>query len=139
MFNKLFVYGTLQKGRPAHCILASAGARFVGAGKVQGILYDRGDFPALVRNGKKNALVAGQVYELGDPEAALRILDEYEEFDPSNVRYSLFIRKRVRIDLAGGSEITAWVYFYNRAVVGSELSRAGQKPGCKGIFRKAGV
>ena len=136
MLNKLFVYGTLQKGRHAHRILNSAGARFVGNGKVRGILYDLLDFPGLVRNRARGKFVAGQIYELKGPDAALRILDEYEEFDPSNVPHSLFIRKQARIYLAGGSEIIAWIYFYNRSVVGRELSRAGRKLGLERTYQR---
>ena len=47
--------------------------------------------------------------------------DEYEGFDPSDPRASLFIRKRRYVQLEDGRRIFCWVYAYNRPV---KLARA---------------
>ena len=122
MLNRLFVYGTLQRGQKAHKVLKSADAKFVSNGKVRGVLHDLGDYPGLLANGNPDSFVPGEVYELSKPETALCILDGYEEFDPLNARYSLFVRKRSHVYLSDGSRILAWVYFYNRPVSRAPVS-----------------
>ena len=56
-----------------------------------------------------------------DPEALLRVLDEYEGFGTSHPQPNEFVRERVRVtldDARGADEaIEAWTYLYNRPVM----------------------
>lgn len=90
----LFVYGTLRSGGDAVGLLR--GCRLAGTGRVAGTLYDLGDYPALVLDGR--GLVEGEVWRC--PADALGRLDEYEGL-PSG----LYARVRVAVD---GTE--CWTY-----------------------------
>jgi pyruvate carboxylase len=69
--------------------------------------------------------IQGEVYHLSDESRALRILDEYEEFEPSRPSRSLFIRKQINVEMDDGSSAEAWVYVYNRSVKRADLIRSG--------------
>jgi gamma-glutamylcyclotransferase (GGCT)/AIG2-like uncharacterized protein YtfP len=112
MKDYLFVYGTLRKdydlklkGR------VSDDMQYVGQGKVGASLYDIGRYPGAVRNAKGDEVI-GDVFLVTDPERVLKILDRYEGI-AADGRPSEFVRKRSRIRLRNGKEVTAWVYWYN--------------------------
>jgi len=57
----------------------------------------------------------GQVFELPDDPEILRRFDEYEGYDPSHPRVSLFVRRKWPVMLKeAGQKVTCWVYTYNR-------------------------
>jgi gamma-glutamylcyclotransferase (GGCT)/AIG2-like uncharacterized protein YtfP len=74
---------------------------------INGEIRDLGEFPGLVA---ANGTVRGELYELTDL-AAFKTLDKYEEFDPSHVKESLFVRRAVRLK---DPDVDCWAYFYNR-------------------------
>lgn len=84
---KLFVYGTLRKGQPAHHLLG--GAELVARARTEACfrLIDMGGYPALVRDG--DCAVAGEIYEI-DPEL-LPELDRYEDVPELYERVTLEI------------------------------------------------
>lgn len=88
---RLFVYGTLLAGEPAHARLA--GARFLGPVRTAPDydLVDFGAYPALVPGGR--SAVTGELYLVD--EATLERLDEFEAVP------DLYFRVRIR--LAAGS------------------------------------
>jgi gamma-glutamylcyclotransferase (GGCT)/AIG2-like uncharacterized protein YtfP len=90
----LFVYGTLRSGGGAAGLLR--GCRMVGTGSVAGTLYDLGDYPALVLDGR--GPVEGEVWRC--PADVLDRLDEYE-----GVPDGLYLRAAVVVD---GTE--CWTY-----------------------------
>lgn len=97
----LFTYGTLRAGAgPGHPLLDHCDR--IGAGVIQGTLYDLGVFPALLLSG--DAEVPGEIWRC--PAERLTVLDHYE-----GVEESLFRRAAVRV---GGR--ACWVY-----VAGSRL------------------
>lgn len=121
----VFVYGTLMKGFEDDW-QKSAGASFVGRGKIKGKLYDLDEYPGAVcapRNSQD--FVNGELYELRDPTAATRILDDYEEFLPLLPDKSLFVRAAVPVWLEDRRREHAWVYFYNRPVDKARLIASG--------------
>lgn len=97
-------------------------ADFAGTGEMKGRLYDLGDYPAVT---KADGLVRGEVYELEDPEVALRILDEYEQFFPLQPERSLFVRTVAPVVMEDGRIERAWVYLYNGPVDENSLIPSG--------------
>lgn len=112
MKEYLFVYGTLRKDYDLKLKnKVSDDLQYVGQGKVGASLYDIGKYPGAVRSSKGDEVI-GDVFEVTDPERVLGILDKYEGIDPSG-RPSEFVRKRNKVRLRNGKEVTAWVYWYN--------------------------
>jgi gamma-glutamylcyclotransferase (GGCT)/AIG2-like uncharacterized protein YtfP len=97
----------------------------VGRGRLPGILYDVGLYPGAVRKSGTRAFVWGDVYNLRDPERALRVLDRYEGWNEKNPAAAEFRRSRVTIDLGQGRKVPAWVYLYNRPTTGLPRIRSG--------------
>ena len=110
----VFVYGTLRAGFALHHYLQEPGARFLGAGTIRGRLYDLGPFPGARPATKRTDRIIGELYELPDSANKLEELDEVEEFYPAERSKSLFIRRSVAVQLAGGAKRSAWAYFLNK-------------------------
>lgn len=127
MGRNLFVYGTLMSGA-GHQMgqRLSQESRLIGAGVLEGQLFDLGEYPGLVEGGSAGGLVHGEVYELTTPGPTLIWLDEYEEILPVQERCSEYERVERRVQLASGSEVTAWVYVYRASVAGARLIDSGR-------------
>jgi gamma-glutamylaminecyclotransferase len=114
---KVFVYGTLMRGEPAHALLGDA--RFLGAARTEPryalVLLD--GYPGLVEGG--DTAVAGELYELADDEALLRELDCYEDAP------ELYARELRRF-----GEHEAWVYLLRPE------HAAGRPPIASGDWRR---
>jgi gamma-glutamylcyclotransferase (GGCT)/AIG2-like uncharacterized protein YtfP len=97
MERRLFVYGSLMRGEPAHGLLARA--RFVAeASTAPGFdLVDLGEYPGLLRAG--SGRVHGEVYVV--PDDLVPELDRYEDHP------DLFTR--TEIGLADGSRAEAYL------------------------------
>jgi gamma-glutamylcyclotransferase (GGCT)/AIG2-like uncharacterized protein YtfP len=107
---RLFAYGTLKDpARLAAVVGPTTRCRVVGAGRVRGVLYDVGDYPALRPSRGSTDTVAGLLLELhGD--TALERVDAYEGVDSG-----LYLRRRCVVRLDDGRRATAWTYVYNRS------------------------
>ena len=111
--DRLFVYGTLHPDRaPAEIRGVVRCMKRIGEGTVMGTLHNLGDFPGLVLDGKQK--IHGVLFELPDDPEALKKLDEYEEYVPSDPANSLFVRTKRTVTMAGGKKSQPWVYVYNR-------------------------
>lgn len=116
----LFVYGTLLSGlRALPGWTARCRARRVGEGTICARLYDLGRYPGAVAASGGQDRVHGEVYALAEPEAALRLLDDYEGCDPARPEVSLFVRSIVSATMGDGRRRQAWAYFFN-----GDVSRA---------------
>ena len=126
MTKYLFLYGTL-KPDAADCEIADivSHLRSVGKGYVPGRLYDLGEYPGAVVDPSANTFVGGLLVEAPTDKALFEALDRYEEFDPSNLRASLFIRKKTKVRLADGRSVEGWIYVYNRDPGKAPLIRGG--------------
>src|SRR4051794_13919573 len=108
MVQLLAVYGTLMSGqaydgRPD----VESMMRSVGPCRIPGTLYSAGDYPGL---GPTRGEVAGELFEVHDPDTAFPILDAYENegrhTEDGAGRYA-----RVRLRLLE-PEVEAWVYVW---------------------------
>lgn len=115
MSEYLFLYGTL-KPNEAEVDVANVvkSLRRVGSGTVPGRLYDFGDYPGAVIDHSAKTSIKGELFELPHDDSALKALDDYEEFNRTDRKNSLFIRIRTVATLQGGRRLNAWVYVYNR-------------------------
>jgi gamma-glutamylcyclotransferase (GGCT)/AIG2-like uncharacterized protein YtfP len=99
---RVFVYGTLKKGFPAHKLMVDADAKFEGIAVTDCAyqLYDQGNFPGMVEEDGPTG-VHGEVYDV--PEKAMSKLDAYE-----CVSSGLF--RRAEIELADGTKALAYLF-----------------------------
>lgn len=104
----LFVYGTLMRGFPLHHLLTNQ-CEFVGAGTVNGRLFDLGRYPGAVPD--EAGIVHGEVYRLL-AQGRLASLDREEGYRPDAPGRSLYVRRCTTVRLADSHELTAWIYWY---------------------------
>jgi pyruvate carboxylase len=123
--TRLFVYGTLRRGYSRNYRLGEAAARFVGMGRIRGRLYDLGLYPGARRATKRTDRIIGELYELADSAGKLRELDRVEEFYPEKPSKSLFVRRRVEVELDDGTTQRAWAYFLNKKPLNAPLLAHG--------------
>jgi len=127
----LFVYGTLMSnatsvlGRDMRLRLRRE-ARLLGAATMPGRLYDLGNYPGLVASTEPADIVHGEVLALVDPAATLPWLDDYEGVSRGADAPGEYHRVVAEARLAAGGEVTAWVYLFQRAVVGLPRIRSGR-------------
>ena len=121
--NKLFVYGTLKRGGELHPELASQKTRFLGPAKIQGRLFRiKGEsYPGAVPVDSQQ-YIKGELYELEQPDEALRKIDEIEGCDEG-----LFERRLVDV-WAGNKKTKAWAYFYAKPLKKSPPIASGHFP-----------
>lgn len=107
----LACYGTLMAEVPSYPGAPDTGALLTprGACLLPGLLYDCGEYPALVTGLGE---VQGELYEVSSPQA-LALLDVEERYDPQNEKSSLYVRRRVRLITP---DVEAWTYLWNGAV-----------------------
>jgi gamma-glutamylcyclotransferase (GGCT)/AIG2-like uncharacterized protein YtfP len=107
----LFAYGTLKDPRRLAAVVGSeTRCRMLGAGRVRGVLYDAGDYPALRPSRSAADSVHGMLLEL-EGDALLARLDAYEGVDSG-----LYVRRRCVVHLDDGRRVSAWTYVYNRSI-----------------------
>jgi gamma-glutamylcyclotransferase (GGCT)/AIG2-like uncharacterized protein YtfP len=97
---KLFVYGTLKRGKQAHHLLQNA--TFLGERTVRGfVLLDAGAYPAMVRarEGDDNPVVRGEIWDV--PDEAIEAIDRWEDHP------RLFVR--TPIELEDGTKVVAYL------------------------------
>lgn len=103
---KLFVYGSLKKGKGANSFLGES--KFIGKGTLEGfVLYAVCTWPG-IRAG--DGVVHGEVYEIDDNQ--LEYCDRYEGYP------NLFGREEVEVSVCSEdgektTVTTCWVYVYN--------------------------
>jgi len=126
MSQHLFIYGTLLPGEaPEEIASIVKRLRRLGSARVRGRLYDFGEFPGAVLDPSSRTMVYGELVALPSDEGILEALDRYEEFDSSDPKRSLFIRKKAKVWMANGSSREGWIYVYNRHPGRAKLVRGG--------------
>jgi gamma-glutamylcyclotransferase (GGCT)/AIG2-like uncharacterized protein YtfP len=96
---RLFIYGSLMRGEPAHHLLGSA--RPLGPARTAPghRLVSHAGFPGLVADGPGLGVVVGELYFVNDSKI-LTILDDYEDV------FVLYARRPVMLD--DGTDAIAW-------------------------------
>ena len=109
----LFVYGTLRKGNTnPFALYLFENARWLGTAQMPGLKVDLGEYPGAQYLPKSDQFVAGEVFEMSDPENVLTALDEYECIGPHYPDPHEFVRKECHI-IFKNTELKCWVYLYN--------------------------
>lgn len=117
---QLFVYGSLRSGFQHHAYqYLSKYFNLIGVAKVNGKLYDMGEYPVAVPAADEK-FIAGELYEINNAEEfpyAIAQLDDYEGLFPEEGQTALFKREAVTV-YCNNLQSTAWVYWFNGNVTG---------------------
>jgi len=115
MSTLLFIYGTLHPDRaPREIAPAARRLAPVGAATIRARLYNLGAYPGAILDPAAPPL-PGELFTAPDAQT-LAALDAYEDFRPTDLTASLYLRVETTATLPDGSHITCWVYVYNRAL-----------------------
>lgn len=122
----LFVYGSLRSGflSPAYEYI-SRYFTLISAGRVQGCLYDMGDYPAAVP--ASDGWIHGELYVIKDEQElswALAQLDDYEGVLVEPDEQPLYRREIATIHCNESTE-KAWIYWYNGDTTGRPAVESG--------------
>lgn len=113
----VFVYGTLRRGASRDAEAFFPGAKFLGCGRVRGVLYDLGDYPGLHLNDSAGWVV-GEI--VGVSKEALAEFDDWEGIDAG-----LYRRVRVTVERPDDSPLTTWIYEITDACEGRPVISSG--------------
>lgn len=116
-----FFYGTLMhdhanaQTRSILPLFAGGGRRAFVRGRLRGVQTPQGWYPVLCTG---DGRVSGRLYRAGHgfQPTHLRALDVYEGFDRRRPSWSEYVRRAIRVRVAGGGIVKAQAYWYNRAV-----------------------
>jgi gamma-glutamylcyclotransferase (GGCT)/AIG2-like uncharacterized protein YtfP len=108
----VFFYGTLMTGFDRRQRLGMDDLiAYRGRGRIEAKLFDLGLYPAAVP--AVDSTVHGELFELLNPTPVLEALDDFEGYDALSPDTSLYVRRRVAVQLDEGGQAEAWAYFYN--------------------------
>ena len=124
MTDLVFFYGTLMSGfnRPSRVELDRK-LKAVGRGSIHAALFDLGIYPAAVP--ADDGHVVGEVHQMLDPDAVLRVLDEIEGYRSAEPDASLYTRAEIPVRFDDGRVASAWAYFYNAPLGKAERIASG--------------
>ncbi|MFD2146691.1 gamma-glutamylcyclotransferase family protein [Mucilaginibacter antarcticus] len=112
----LFVYGTLLNTDNEFARYLKSNAKFHGAGKFIGRLYDIGEYPGATTGTTQDYEIKGDIYQLTSFNA-LVILDNYEGYGADQDQPNLYIRELLPVKTTAGI-VDCWIYLYNLPVDG---------------------
>jgi gamma-glutamylcyclotransferase (GGCT)/AIG2-like uncharacterized protein YtfP len=118
----LFVYGTLLKSLRGKLNISVPEMGYLGKAFVYGILYEVGEYPALILGG--NRKVFGELYSLPE-NTFFDSLDRYEGYYPNDEQNSEFRRIQLKVFLPDDVTRQAWVYEYNKSPEGLKIIQSG--------------
>lgn len=124
---QLFVYGSLRSGfrSPAYEYI-SRYFDLVGDAKVNGKLYDLGDYPA-ARPSDEEKFILGELYCIRNKNEfswAMGQLDDYEGVNVAFDEIPLYRRDVADVHI-GGKTTKAWIYWYHGDVEGKPVIESG--------------
>lgn len=86
-------------------------AKLLGAGLYRGKIYRVASYPGVVYLPNDHYHVRGEIFELNNPEASLRLLDQYEHAHPFIINNPDY-KRVLRPILFNQKTIECWVYEY---------------------------
>jgi gamma-glutamylcyclotransferase (GGCT)/AIG2-like uncharacterized protein YtfP len=125
--QQLFVYGSLRSGfnHPAYAYMAD-NFLLLGKAKVNGKLYDMGEYPAALPSGE-DMFIYGELYQLRedrDFDWVIAQVDAYEGLDAEPGETPLYRRDKTKVYI-NETTTTAWIYWYNKEVYDSPVIASG--------------
>jgi gamma-glutamylcyclotransferase (GGCT)/AIG2-like uncharacterized protein YtfP len=120
----LFVYGTLLINENELSKYLKHTAIFYTKGKINGKLYNAGEYPGAIPDANSGYFIYGDVYHLPCQQQAFSLLDAYEGYGNDQPQPNEFLRRLCEVETELGLK-TCWVYFYNLRVAGLEEIRTG--------------
>ena len=84
-----------------------------------GLLYRISWYPGAVFLDNPKYRVFGEVYQILNPDVLLSGLDAYEDVSPVESE-SLYLRRKVPVQLKTGATLECWTYLFNKSVAGLE-------------------
>jgi gamma-glutamylcyclotransferase (GGCT)/AIG2-like uncharacterized protein YtfP len=122
----LFAYGTLRSEFDTEFARnLKKHATRIGPARVRGLLYDLGEYPALVLTPSSDEWVHGEVFRLEEASRILPELDDYEGCGPNDPQPHLFERAPATVELDSGRSLTSWVYVYGHPIRGERKIPSG--------------
>jgi gamma-glutamylcyclotransferase (GGCT)/AIG2-like uncharacterized protein YtfP len=100
-----------MRGLDLHHLMESG--TFAGDGTVRGTLLSLGRYPGLIDGGGS---VRGELYRFDDLPTALDVLDDVEEFNPTDPDGSPYVRVTRPVTTSDGAQVEAWLYLYKGPV-----------------------
>lgn len=114
----IFTYGTLMSsvdvplGHTERTRIRQQ-CRFAGVASFRGVLLDVGVWPGAIPDTLAPGRVHGELWTLpADPTALLAMLDRYEGCAEDQSRPYSYQRRKMRVRLAAGRRVTAWVFIW---------------------------
>ena len=118
--HTVFVYGTIKQGYGLHRLLG-VDAEKVGIGRLRDhAIFNLGSFPG-VAPADNGSFVIGEVYRVSD--------EAMESLDYVEGEGSLYLRKRVTIEIGSVARVDAWVYIYNGTLNPERIIESGEWTG----------
>lgn len=123
--TKVFVYGTLKKGRPLDRSSFANTRISVKEGTIRGSIYSLGPYPTIKLDDKGK--VHGEVHEYRpeDFDDILSTMDMIEGYNSKAPERGLYNRHVVEVTLDDGTVEEAWAYEYNGQVDEKRLLKDG--------------
>ncbi len=119
--ENLFVYGTL-KWEMMDGVMPQLMPylTFVANRYVKGKLFDVDDYPGAVPATSFQYKITGQVLQIkaGCEKEILRLLDEYEGYNETDITGSLFRREKTTVYSSETENEEAWIYWFNKSTSG---------------------
>lgn len=126
---QLFVYGSLLSGfkSPAYEYITRY-FDLLSPGRVQGLLYDMGEYPAAIPAAGTGHFIEGELLRIRNQTEfswAMGQLDDYEGVLVEPGEPKLYRRELAEIQLPGGAAETAWIYWFNGDISGRPQIHSG--------------
>jgi gamma-glutamylcyclotransferase (GGCT)/AIG2-like uncharacterized protein YtfP len=125
--HQLFVYGSLRSGfnHPAYSYIRD---NFIltGEAKVNGKLYDLGDYPAALPAHDESSII-GELYTMKEEQEFSWVIAQVDDYEGVNVEpgETALYRREITTVYINNTTTNAWIYWYNKDVVGKPVIASG--------------